>query len=54
MKIIPTEFELTVDKSAETLWEDFERTGSVKAYLRYLQKVQKSEELEPSGLPFLS
>ncbi len=48
-----TEFEVTVEKSVETLWEDFEKTGSVKTYLLFLQKAQNQEETEPLN-PFLS
>lgn len=46
------DFELTVEKNAETLWEDFEKTGSVETYLKYLQKAHKNEEPEPANLPY--
>jgi|GEM_PF-7069252 len=38
---VPTE-------SLETLWEKFEKTGSIKAYLLYLQKVERLEKLVAS------
>jgi len=49
-----TEFEMTVDQSAEALWEEFERTGSVKAYLRFAQKIPTRLEFETADLPVLS
>jgi hypothetical protein len=54
METPKTEFELTVDKSAEALWEDFERTGSVKTYLLFLQKDKDNQEIKPPHLPSLS
>ncbi len=53
MKINETEFELTVEKSVETLWEDFEKTGSVRTYLLFLQKAKNQEEIDPLN-PFFS
>jgi|GEM_PF-6360733 len=48
-----TEFELMVEQSAEALWEEFERTGSVKAYLLYSRKIQNQESFELSPVPSL-
>lgn len=54
METIKTEFDLTVEQSAESLWEEFERTGSVKTYLLYVQKAKSNEELETAGLSSLT
>lgn len=54
METPKTEFELTVEQSAEALWEDFEKTGSVTTYLLFLQKDKNSKEIKPSHLPSLS
>jgi hypothetical protein len=54
MNINETEFELKVEPSAEALWEEFERTGSVKTYLRFAEKSQGREEKSTFHLPVLS
>ena len=43
-------YDLTIIESAETLWEIFEKTGSVKDYLRFVQKAEKPEDPEPVQL----
>ena len=47
-----TEFELKVDKNAEAHWEDFERTGSIQAYLQFAQESVKNEASESDFLPY--
>jgi len=44
-------YDLTIIESPETLWENFEKTGSVKDYLRFVQKAEKPEDPEPAQLP---
>jgi hypothetical protein len=51
MEKTPTEIEVISSPSTETLWENFEQTGSVKAYLRYCQEVKNREKLELLDLP---
>lgn len=41
----PTELELTFTLETEALWNAFEKTGSIDAFLRYVQKAQNSKEL---------
>jgi hypothetical protein len=50
------DLELVFGESAETLWANFEKTGSVRAYLLYLKKSdpQKSgafKEVDPLYSP---
>ena len=45
-----TFFDLKTSESAEALWENFERTGSVKDFLRFVQKTQNLEDLVPADL----
>lgn len=45
------DMELTLNENIETLWDHFEKTGSVNAYLMYAEKAAKAEELEPSSSP---
>lgn len=54
METTKTETELTFEKSAEALWEEFEQTGSVKTYLLFLEKDKTSKEKKSSYLPSLS
>jgi hypothetical protein len=45
-----TEFDLTVEKTAENLWNEFEKTGSVQAYLQFIRSSEKNEEVTPAHL----
>ena len=45
-----TEFEIMVDQSAEALWSEFERTGSVNTYLLFVRKNQNPEKFELAPL----
>ena len=45
------EVELTFTENAETLWRNFEKTGSVKDYLRYVQKLESVKDLDSTTLP---
>ncbi len=49
-----TEYELTVGQSAEALWKEFERTGSVDTYLLFARKNENPERFELAPLTFLS
>lgn len=40
-----TEPELTSTADTEALWSAFERTGSIDAFLRFIRKVRKPQEL---------
>jgi hypothetical protein len=51
MKKNQIDLPISLCESPEALWECFEKTGSVAAYLRYLQKLEKTEELVPVDLP---
>jgi hypothetical protein len=51
MKKNQSDLPILLPESPEALWEYFEKTGSVSAYLRYSQKVEKMEELVPLDLP---
>ncbi|HTC19922.1 MAG TPA: hypothetical protein VK859_03685 [bacterium] len=50
MKKNQIDLTITLCESPEALWEYFEKTGSVAAYLRYSQKLEKTEELVPADL----
>lgn len=52
MEIKEPELKFTVEKSADALWEDFERTGSVQTYLQFLQKAKIQNEAEIVNPPF--
>jgi hypothetical protein len=43
--------ELKITESPETLWENFEKTGSVTAFLKYAEKVKNSQEIASFRLP---
>jgi hypothetical protein len=51
MKNNGTEYELPIEKSPEILWEEFEQTGSVQVYLKFLQKAESSKSLESADIP---
>jgi hypothetical protein len=51
MKKTQDDSQATFPENAEALWEHFEKTGSVQAYLRYSKKVEKIEELVPLNSP---
>jgi len=40
-----------LEKSAERLWEEFEKTGSVETYLQYLQKTKDPHKPEFLQVP---
>jgi len=46
-----TDMELTSVANTETLWENFERTGSVEAFLRFAQSTKTDELMEFVDLP---
>lgn len=46
-----SDMELTLNDNIEALWDHFEKTGSVNAYLMYAEKAEKAKEKEPSSLP---
>jgi hypothetical protein len=41
----PSDLELTFTTNADALWEAFEQTGSMEAFLRFIQKAKLSDEL---------
>ena len=51
MKNNQTDTELNITENAETLWENFEKTGSVTAYLLYVRKMDKRPEVLSAQLP---
>ncbi len=46
-----TESRTSFPENPEFLWERFEKTGSVKDYLRYSKKIEAVEKLVPLDLP---
>ena len=51
MEFISSENDSKLTETAETLWMNFEKTGSVKDYLLYLQKLESSEKSNPLYQP---
>jgi hypothetical protein len=51
MKTNLNDLPITRSENAEALWEYFEKTGSVQAYLWYSEKVEKTKELVSLDLP---
>ena len=51
MKTNLSDLPITGSENAEALWEYFEKTGSVQAFLWYSEKVEKNEELVSLELP---
>jgi len=41
-----TPYDQAISESSGALWEVFEKTGSVKDYLRFIQKLENREEFE--------
>jgi hypothetical protein len=44
-------FEVSFSESPEILWQNFEKTGSVSAFLKFVQKSESLKELELLDLP---
>ena len=40
-----------LNESPDALWKNFEKTGSVSAYLRYVEKMKSSQDGVSSRLP---
>jgi hypothetical protein len=51
MKKNQDDSQVTFPENTEALWEHFEKTGSVQAYLRYSEKAEKIEEFVPLNSP---
>jgi hypothetical protein len=51
MEKIQIDTELKLNENPETLWENFEKTGSVTAYLRYVEKMKNRQEVVSTRLP---
>jgi hypothetical protein len=43
--------EMTFTNDVQTLWENFEQTGSIEVYLRYTNAVENKELQELVDLP---
>ena len=51
MDVQPTNLKVVSSDNPETLWKEFEKTGSIQAYMRYCRSVEMIENLVSSTLP---
>ncbi len=43
--------EISFTATADSLWENFEKTGSVTAFLKFCQKTELNKEVDAEFLP---